>query len=95
MAECGIDISTQRSKHVAELQGIAFDYVITVCDHAHETCPVFPSAQTVHVAFDDPPRLAEAATTDEEALGHYRRVRDEIKCFVEHLPDHLGRKSNE
>jgi len=95
MAECGIDISNQHSKHVDELTGTTFDYVVTVCDHAHEICPVLPGARIVHVGFDDPPRLARDAKTDEEALGHYRRVRDEIKHFVEDLPDNLERKTNE
>lgn len=95
MAECGIDISRQRSKHVDESQGLAFDYVITVCDHAHENCPILPGARIVHVGFDDPPRLAKDAKTVEEALSHYRRVRDEIKAFVEHLPGNLERKSDE
>lgn len=92
MAECGIDISRQHSKHIDELHGILFDYVITVCDHAHETCPVLPGARTIHVGFDDPPRLANNATTEEEVLNHYRRVRDAIKHFVEHLPDHLEKE---
>lgn len=89
MAECGIDLSAQRSKHVSELSGIRFDYVVTVCDHAHEACPVFPGASLVHVGFDDPPRLAKDAKTEDEALTHYRRIRDEIKRFVERLPDNL------
>lgn len=87
MAEANVDISRQRSKHVEELKHIPFDYVITVCDHAHEHCPVFLStAKKVHAGFDDPPRLAREAKTEDEALGHYRRVRDEIRSFVERLP---------
>ncbi|MHC4249300.1 MAG: arsenate reductase ArsC [Planctomycetota bacterium] len=87
MAEAGVDISRHRSKHVDELGDIAFDYVVTVCDHAHESCPLFPGrTKVVHVGFDDPPRLAEGAATEEEALAHYRRVRDEIRAFVETLP---------
>ena len=63
-----------------ELGGVAFDFVITVCGHAHEHCPFFPGrTRIVHVGFDDPPRLAAGAKTEEEALAHYRRVRDEIK----------------
>lgn len=90
MAEAGVDISLHRSKHVSELLHIPFDYVITVCGHAHETCPVFPgNATIVHVGFDDPPALARTARTEEEALHHYRRVRDEIRAFVESLPDVL------
>jgi arsenate reductase len=90
MAEAGIDISRQRSKHVEELKEVPFDYVVTVCDHAHESCPLFPGrTKVVHVGFDDPPRLARAAKTEQEALGHYRRVRDEIRAFVERLPEAL------
>jgi arsenate reductase len=90
MAEAGVDISGHRSKNVQELMDIDFDYVVTVCGHAHETCPMFPGkARVVHVGFDDPPALARDARTEEEALGHYRRVRDEIKAFVEQLPEAL------
>lgn len=90
MAEAGVDISGHRSKKVSELAGLDFDYVVTVCAHAHETCPVFPgTARVVHAGFDDPPRLAAIAETREEALGHYRRVRDEIRRFVETLPEAL------
>jgi len=83
MAEAGVDISSHRSRHVDELAEVRFDLVVTVCDHARESCPVFPSAvRMVHAGFDDPPRLARDAATEEEALGHYRRVRDEIRDFV-------------
>jgi arsenate reductase len=92
MAEAGVDISRQRSKHVDEMKGIAFDYVVTVCDNAHESCPIFPGKTKVaHVGFDDPPRLARTAKTEDEALEHYRRVRDQIRVFVEALPDRLER----
>jgi len=84
MAEAGVDISGQRSKHVGELRSVEFDYVVTVCDHAHESCPVFPGrAKVIHVGFDDPPRLAANAKTEEERLAPYRRVRDEIRAFIE------------
>jgi arsenate reductase len=87
MAEVGIDISGQGSKSVEAVGGIQFDYVITVCDNAHQTCPIFPAeTKMVHVGFDDPPRLAESARDEEEAMAHYRRVRDQIKAFVEELP---------
>ena len=90
MAEAGVDISRHRSKHVDELKDIAFDYVVTVCDDAYESCPIFPGkTRVVHVGFDDPPRLAKTAKNEEEALGHYRRVRDEIRAFVEKLPEVL------
>ena len=85
-----MDISSQRSKHLDELRDVHFDYVVTVCDHAHEQCPLFPgNAKVLHVGFDDPPRLAKTARSEEEALGHYRRVRDEIRKFIEQLPDSL------
>src|SRR5437016_12365020 len=65
MAEAGVDITGQRSKHVDELNDIPLDYVVTVCDHAHETCPLFPGkTRVVHVGFDDPPRLAQSAETE-------------------------------
>jgi arsenate reductase len=87
MAEAGVDISFHSSKNVSELMNIPFDYVITVCSHAEENCPVFPgSAKRMHRGFDDPPALAAEAKTEEEALIHYRRVRDEIKKFVDSLP---------
>jgi arsenate reductase len=87
MAEEGVDIAGHRSKTVDELRGVTFDFVVTVCGHARETCPVFPGrAKVVHHGFDDPPKLAGDAATEEEALVHYRRVRDEIRRFVETLP---------
>jgi len=90
MAECGVDISKQRSKHLSELSNIAFDYVVTVCDSARESCPLYPgTAQVVHVGFDDPPQLAKGARNEEETLNHYRRVRDEIKSFIQTLPEAL------
>lgn len=86
MAEAGVDISGQRSQRLDET-GLDFDLVVTVCDHAAEHCPLFPgSAKVVHRGFDDPPRLAAAAAGEQEALGHYRRVRDEIREYVAGLP---------
>ncbi|MBI2431755.1 MAG: arsenate reductase ArsC [Candidatus Hydrogenedentes bacterium] len=94
MAEAGVDISGQRSKNVQELLDAPFDYVVTVCDNARETCPVFPGKSTViHMGFDDPPKLARDASSEEEALSHYRRVRDEIRDFVEDLPAWLAGES--
>ena len=88
MAEAGVDISQQYSKLTRELPHKEFDYVITVCDNAHESCPLFPGkAKIIHKSFDDPPRLAAAADTEEEALDHYRQVRDAIRIFVKDLPD--------
>ena len=90
MAEAGVDITGQKSQHLDEFNDVAFDYVVTVCSNANESCPVFPGkTKVVHVGFDDPPRLAKEAKTEEEALDCYRRVRDEIKAFVESLPDKL------
>jgi len=87
MGEAGVDISGQGSKHLDELAEVPFDLVVTVCDHARESCPVFPGAPRVlHRSFDDPPHLARDARSEEEALRHYRRVRDEIRAFVEALP---------
>ena len=83
MAESGVDISSQSSKLVSSLSDVPFDLVVTVCGHADENCPAFlGKARVVHKGFDDPPKLAKAAVTEEEALNHYRRVRDEIRRFV-------------
>ena len=90
MAEAGVDISRQRSKTIEEVGDAGLDHVVTVCGHAHESCPVFPGRVRVsHRGFDDPPRLAEGAATEEETLAIYRRVRDEIRAFVETLPEAL------
>jgi arsenate reductase (thioredoxin) len=87
MAEAGVDISGQVSKHVDTLMDIAFDYVITVCGFAVERCPIYPGkVKRIHKGFEDPPYLARYAKTEEEALSQYRRIRDEIKAFVETLP---------
>ncbi len=91
MAEAGVDISGHQSKLLDSLADINFDYVVTVCDNAHESCPIFPRrTQVVHVGFDDPPRSAKAMKTDEEKLNCFRRVRDAIKAFVETLPEGLN-----
>ena len=96
MAEAGVDISDHRSKNVKELMDVPFDYVVTVCGHAQETCPMFPGkAKVVHVAFDDPPRLAATAKADDDALEHYRRVRDEIRGYIETLPGSLTQGGKE
>lgn len=86
MAEVGIDISGQRSKSVEELPNQDYAYVVTLCSHAQESCPFFPATvKRMHVPFDDPPLLAAQAATEEEAMEAYRRVRDEIRAFVEKL----------
>jgi arsenate reductase len=90
MQEIGIDISNQSSKTLEDLGQTEFDYVVTVCAHAHEHCPWFPAVNgVVHRGFDDPPMLARGAGSEEEALDHYRRVRDEIKDYIMTLPESL------
>jgi arsenate reductase len=87
MAEANVDITGQRSKLVDELLDVPFDLVVTVCDRARESCPIFPGGvRVLHRSFEDPPLLARDAATEEEAMAHYRRVRDEIRAFVETLP---------
>ncbi len=92
MAEAGVDIRGQYSKTVDEVKAVPFDYVVTVCGHAHETCPMWlgGKARVVHVGFDDPPALAKGAATEEAALVPFRKVRDEIRAFVEGLPQSLS-----
>ncbi len=91
MSEAGIDISSHYSKTLEELRAIRFDYVVTVCGHAHETCPIFPGkAKVIHHGFDDPPKLAKEAPDEEAALGPFRRVRDEIRAYIETLPEALS-----
>ena len=93
MNEAGVDISAHQSTNVSDFSDIEFDYVITVCGHADENCPVFSGdAVVIHKAFDDPPKLAADANTDEERMVHYRRVRDEIRAYVETLPGSLQYK---
>jgi arsenate reductase (thioredoxin) len=90
MAEAGIDISHHRSKDVSSLEHLEFDYVITLCNRAHESCPFFPAkTRVIHVGFDDPPGLAAGSPTEVEAMAHYKRVRDEIRRFIERLPQVL------
>lgn len=90
MAEAGVDIASHTSKTLADLERVEFDYVVTVCGHAHETCPRFPGeAQVIHAGFDDPPKLAAGETDPDKALGHYRRVRDEIRAWIANLPQSL------
>ena len=90
MQEAGVDISGQQSTRWDQLGTITLDWVVTVCGHADEHCPVLPgNVRTVHVPFDDPPKLAANATSETQALSHYRRVRDEIREFVQTLPESL------
>ncbi|MBU0730294.1 MAG: arsenate reductase ArsC [Proteobacteria bacterium] len=86
MAEAGVDISEQQSKLIDELPVKDFDLVITVCANAHESCPVFSGkAKIVHHGFDDPPKLAQTAQSEDEAITHYRRVRNEIRDYIKDL----------
>lgn len=85
MKEAGVDISTHYSKTVDELPDVTFDFVVTVCDHAHENCPYFPGGKVVHVGFQDPPALTKEMKDEEEILAVYRRVRDEIEHFVKDM----------
>lgn len=94
MAEAGVDITSQRSENIKDFADHDLDVVVTVCGHAHETCPVFPAdCRVVHVGFEDPPKmareLAEGGASEEEQMNCYRKVRDEIKAFVETLPEVL------
>jgi arsenate reductase (thioredoxin) len=91
MQEHGIDISAGRAKHVKDLAGILFDVVVTVCDAASQECPIFPGkARIVHQGFEDPPRLAVAARTDEERLTPYRCACRQVRDDILTLPEALG-----
>ena len=95
MAEVGVDISDHESKLVEELADQDFDYVVTLCDKARESCPFFPGETVVvHRGFDNPPVLAEEESDETGKLSHYRRVRDQIKAFVETLPDALTERTS-
>jgi arsenate reductase len=94
MSEAGVDISKHFSKTLDDLAGVTFDYVVTVCGHANEHCPVFPGkSKVVHVGFEDPPKLTKNMDDGEAKLAVYRRVRDEIRRFVETLPASLAEKT--
>jgi arsenate reductase len=90
MAEAGVDLSKHFSKTLEDLNGVVFDWVVTVCGHANEHCPIFPGkTRVVHVGFEDPPALTRHLPDGEEKLAVYRRVRDEIRRFIETLPEAL------
>ena len=90
MAEAGVDISHHKSQHLDEFTNTTFDYVITVCGHAHETCPLFPGgSKIIYMGFDDPPKMAELFEDPQKKLDCYRKVRDEIKAYVMTLPNSL------
>jgi arsenate reductase (thioredoxin) len=92
MAEVGIDISKQKSKDIDSLGAMKFDYVVTLCDNANEACPFFlAKTKLIHRGFADPPKITEEVTNEEEVLSHYRRVRDEIKTFIENIEEELNR----
>jgi arsenate reductase (thioredoxin) len=96
MTEVGIDISTYKSKSVLDLPDMEFDYVVTLCDDAQQACPFFPAkAAIMHHGFEDPPKLAEGAKDEEDAMVSYRRVRDEIRAYVETLPESLSVEATE
>jgi arsenate reductase len=90
MKEAGVDITSHFSKTVDELPKIKFDFVITVCDSAKESCPYFPGGKIIHIGFQDPPSLTKEMKDDEEILEVYRRVRDEIEFAIKDLPRTLG-----
>jgi arsenate reductase len=85
MREIGVDLTSHRSKHVDEFLGQPFDYVLTVCDHAREVCPIFPGAtRTLHHAFDDP---AAVEGSEDTRLNAFRRVRDELRGYLRGFPE--------
>jgi len=95
MAEAGIDISRQQSKSTVDLGDLEFDYVITLCDDAQQSCPFFPAKTAIiHHGFNDPPALARDARDEEEAMSYYRRVRDEIKAYIETMPGSLDAEAS-
>jgi arsenate reductase (thioredoxin) len=90
MAEKGVDISAYTSNHLEDFSDIEFDYVVTVCSSADKKCPRFPRhTKKIHIGFDDPPKLARDTSSANDALVHYRRVRDEIRDYIMTLPDSL------
>lgn len=89
MKEAGVDISNHESNTTDELPEGQMDVVFTVCSDAHENCPFFPGGKIVHVGFDDPPRLTANMENEEDILAVYRRVRDEIKTFVDNMEEYL------
>jgi len=89
MLEAGVDISKQSSNTLDEFQDIKMDYIFTVCSDANENCPYYPYGKVIHVGFDDPPRLTQGMEQGPEMLDVYRRVRDEIKTFIEKIESYL------
>jgi len=93
MKDSGIDISKHYSKSISELPKMTFDYVITVCDSAKETCPYFSGGKLLHIGFDDPPSLCKEMGNEVEIMQVYSRVRDEIKNAIKNLPQKLEKIS--
>ena len=93
MGEAGVDISNHKSKTTNDLPIKEFNYVVTVCDNAREHCPWFPAkTKLIHKSFEDPPSITRDMADGEEKLAVYRRVRDEIRSFVETLPEVFSAK---
>lgn len=96
MAEVGVDISGHESKHLDTVNHITFDLIVSVCDNAVQSCPIPPKgSDIIHVPFDDPPQLAKDSKTEEDALQHYRQVRDEIQDFIFTLASRFSPKKME
>ena len=92
MAETGVDISGQKSKHIDDLTGINFDYVVIICDNAREHCPAFPGeVRLIHRAFKD---LTLVVGSDEEIMAAFRKTRDDIREFIETMPQRLQKQSD-
>jgi len=92
--EVEVDITGQKSQRLDEIDTTALDLVVSVCGHADKNCPVLPvSCRKLHAPFDDPPALAREAANEDAASQHYRRVRVEIRAFVERLPELLATES--
>lgn len=89
MKEAGVDISSHISKTTDELPNVNFNYVMTVCDNAKESCPFFPGGKVIHMGFQDPPALTKDMANEEEILAVYRRVRDEIHEVIKNLKVYL------
>jgi len=91
MDEAGVDISRHKSQHIDEFSGIDFDYVVTLCDNAFKSCPIFSGkARIVHKPFEDP---YFASGSEEKIMATFRKVRDDIRTFVETLPESLEAES--
>ena len=87
MKEAGVDISGQYSKHIDELSGLSFDYIVTLCDYADSKCPVVPGKGTrLHRPFEDP---IHARGTESEVLAKFRSIRNRIRAFIEGMPENL------